>query len=66
MRWMVQDIAWKERSKGKRVRIGYGRVQIEGKWWKWDEEEKEKLKSEERVEWIDRGDNKNTEAMEEG
>jgi len=32
-----------EERKGKRVWIGYGKIRIEGQWWRWDEEE-ERLK----------------------
>jgi len=37
MRWKLEEIARKEEEKGKQVWIGYGRIRIEGQWWKWDE-----------------------------
>lgn len=48
MRWKVKEIARQEREKGKRMWIGYGKIHIDGKWWKWDEEE-EVLKNNEGV-----------------
>jgi len=41
-------MARREEGKGRRVRIGYGGLQIDGKWWKWSEEE-EVLKNEGEV-----------------
>lgn len=40
MRWSLREIARQERMKGGRVWVGYGKIQIEGVWWRWDEEEK--------------------------
>lgn len=37
IKWRVNQIAWKVREEGKRVRIGQGKVWIEGEWWVWDE-----------------------------
>ncbi|XP_071578691.1 uncharacterized protein [Temnothorax nylanderi] len=37
IKWRVNQIAWKARGEGKRVRIGQGKVWIEGEWWMWDE-----------------------------
>lgn len=34
----IEKIAAKERIRGSRVWIRYGRIEIDGKWWKWDEE----------------------------
>ncbi|KMQ84348.1 hypothetical protein RF55_17915 [Lasius niger] len=45
VRWKLREIARKEKGEGRRVRMGNGRLQIDGKWWKWNEEE-EVLKSE--------------------
>ncbi|XP_070168832.1 uncharacterized protein PF3D7_1120000-like [Polyergus mexicanus] len=45
VRWRLREIARKEEGEGRRVRIGNGGLQIDGKWWKWNEEE-EVLKSE--------------------
>jgi len=39
MRWNLEQIARKEMGKGRRVWIGYGKIKIDEKWWKWDEEE---------------------------
>lgn len=39
MRWKIEEIAGEERKKGKTVWVGYGKIQKEGKSWKWDEEE---------------------------
>lgn len=38
MKWKVEEIA-EERRKGNRVWTGYGKIRINEKWWKWDEEE---------------------------
>ncbi|EFN83458.1 vicilin-like seed storage protein At2g18540 [Harpegnathos saltator] len=46
MRWNLKEIAREERGKGKNVWVKYGRIQIRGKWWKWDEKE-EKLRDNE-------------------
>ncbi|KMQ88498.1 hypothetical protein RF55_12004 [Lasius niger] len=39
MKWKLEDIARQEREKGKRVWTSYGKLQIEVKWWFWDEKE---------------------------
>lgn len=39
LRW----VAYEERRKGKRAEVGSGGIWIEGRWYRWDEEE-EKLK----------------------
>jgi len=39
MRWRLEEIAREEEGKGRKVRIGYGKIRIEEKWWRWDEEE---------------------------
>lgn len=46
MRWRLEEIARKEESAGRKVRIGYGRIRIGNTWWRWDEEE-EVLRDEE-------------------
>lgn len=43
IKWKLRQIAEEETRKGKRVTVRYGRIWIEGKWWKWDEE-REQLK----------------------
>lgn len=45
VRWRLREIARKEEGEGRKVRMGNGGLQIDGKWWKWNEEE-EVLKSE--------------------
>ena len=37
MRWRLEEIARMEEEKGNRVRIGYGRIRINDRWWRWDE-----------------------------
>lgn len=44
MRWNLERIAREEEGKGREVWIGYGKIRINGQWWKWDEE-KETLKN---------------------
>lgn len=39
MRWNLEDIARREMGEGKRVWVNYRKIQIEGKWWRWEEEE---------------------------
>jgi hypothetical protein len=39
----VRKVAGEERDRGKRVKIGYRKIQINGEWFIWDERE-EKLK----------------------
>ncbi|KAL6416393.1 hypothetical protein ACFW04_011573 [Cataglyphis niger] len=39
MRWSLERIAKEEEKKGRKVWIGYGKIRIDEKWWKWDEEE---------------------------
>lgn len=39
MRWNLEDKARKEMGEGKRVWVNYRKIQIEGKWWRWEEEE---------------------------
>lgn len=41
MKWSMEGITRREREKGKRVWIKYGKMAVEGKWWRWDEEKKE-------------------------
>lgn len=38
VRWKVTQVARKEQGEGRKVRIGQGRIWIEGEWWMWDEE----------------------------
>jgi hypothetical protein len=39
----LREVAREERDRGKRVKIGYRKIQINGEWFIWDESE-EKLK----------------------
>jgi len=39
MRWRLEELAREEERKGRKVRIGYGKIKIEENWWRWDEEE---------------------------
>lgn len=39
MKWNLEKIAREEKGKGREVWIGYGKIRIDGQWWKWDEEE---------------------------
>lgn len=40
MKWNIENVVWRERGKGRRVWISYGKIQIEGEWWVWDEVER--------------------------
>lgn len=51
MRWNLKEIANQERRPGKRVRVGYGKIQIKGTWWKWNEEEEKLSNWQEKVGW---------------
>ncbi|XP_011858385.1 PREDICTED: golgin subfamily A member 6-like protein 22 [Vollenhovia emeryi] len=57
MKWKMEEAARNERENGKRVWLRYGRIQIEGKWWRWDEEE-EVLKDEEGRIWKEKETNR--------
>lgn len=46
--WNIHKIAREERGKGKRVWVGFGRMTINDKWWKWDKDE-EVIKDERSV-----------------
>ncbi|KAL6421075.1 hypothetical protein ACFW04_013599 [Cataglyphis niger] len=37
MRWSLEGIAREEEKKGRKVWIGYGKIRIDEKWWRWDE-----------------------------
>jgi len=54
MRWNLEDIARQERGNDKRVRVGYGKMQIEGKG-KWEEDE-EILRDNEGKVWKKKGE----------
>ncbi|XP_011883569.1 PREDICTED: uncharacterized protein PF11_0207-like [Vollenhovia emeryi] len=54
MRWQLEEIARKEKENGRRVWLRYGRIQIEGKWWRWDEDE-EVIKDGEGTIWKEKG-----------
>lgn len=55
MKWSMEGIAGREREKEKRVWVKYGRMLIEGKWWRWDKEE-ENLKDEKGRIWREQGE----------
>lgn len=38
---MKEEIAREEEGKGRKVWVGYGKIRIDEKWWRWDEEEEE-------------------------
>ena len=38
MQWQLRAIGEEEERKGKRVRVKYGKIEIEGKTWFWDEQ----------------------------
>lgn len=38
MKWVLEEIARQERNKGKSVWIRYGKIQIDGIWWRWEED----------------------------
>lgn len=38
IRWKIMQVAKNEQEEGRKVRIGQGRLWIDGKWWTWDEE----------------------------
>lgn len=65
MRWNLEEVARREREKGKRVRVSYGKIQIEGKWWKWEEEE-ERLRDNEGLIWKEQGEEKEREKEKKG
>jgi len=39
MEWRIKEITRLERGREKRIWISYGRIQIEERWWRWDESE---------------------------
>ncbi|KMQ81907.1 hypothetical protein RF55_24803 [Lasius niger] len=55
MRRNLEKIAWGERGRNKRVWVGYGKIQIDGKWWRWEEEE-ERLRDDEGKIWREQGE----------
>ncbi|EFN77435.1 hypothetical protein EAI_11094 [Harpegnathos saltator] len=57
MRWRIENIAREERGTGTNVWVKYRRIRIDGKWWRWNEEE-DKLKGEEERIWGEKGEGK--------
>ncbi|EFN89266.1 hypothetical protein EAI_04509 [Harpegnathos saltator] len=49
MRWKLEEIAREERERGKSIWGKYGKIQIDGKWWRCNEEEEELRDSEGRT-----------------
>jgi len=41
MQWNLEKIAWEERKKGKTAWVKYGRIWMNERWWRWNEEEEE-------------------------
>jgi len=39
MRWRLEKIARRELEGGRKVWIGYGKIKIDDKWWRWNEDE---------------------------
>lgn len=50
MTWNLKEVARKEEREGKRMWIGYGKIRINDKWWRWVEQEGEMLRDERRSE----------------
>jgi hypothetical protein len=40
----LRELAREERNRGKRIKIGYRKIQINGEWFRWDDEREENLK----------------------
>lgn len=38
MRWRLEKIARVEEGKGRKVWVDYGKIRIDEKWWRWNEE----------------------------
>jgi len=55
MEWRLKEIARIERGKGRRVWVSYGKIQIEGKLWRWDEGSQTIKDNESRV-WENQGE----------
>jgi len=53
--WRLKEIARLEREKGRRVWVSYGKIQIEGKLWRWDEG-MQTIRDNEGKAWEDRGE----------
>lgn len=53
----MESIAWREKERNKRVWVGYGKIQIDGKWWRWEKEE-ERLRDEEGRIWREQRETK--------
>ncbi|XP_025265737.1 golgin subfamily A member 6-like protein 2 [Camponotus floridanus] len=39
IQWNLDKIAWEERKKGKKAWVKYGKIWMNEKWWRWNEEE---------------------------
>lgn len=39
IKWKLEEIARKEEREGKQVWVGYGKIRINERWWKWNEEQ---------------------------
>jgi len=58
VRWKIRQIAIKEETKEKMVRIGQEGLWVEGKWWGWDKERGEITDMEGRSGEKERGEQK--------
>ena len=38
MQWRLERLAWNERRSGRKALVRYGKIWLEEKWWRWDEE----------------------------
>lgn len=54
IKWKLGEIAREEKAKGRRVLVRYGRINIEGRWWKWGERE-ERLVNGKGKNWMEEG-----------
>lgn len=41
MQWNLEKIAWEERKKGKTAWVKYGKIWMNERWWRWNEEREE-------------------------
>ncbi|EFN78282.1 hypothetical protein EAI_06236 [Harpegnathos saltator] len=53
MRWRLEEIAREERGRGKNVWVKYEKIRIDGRWWRWSEED-DKLRDEKGGIWGER------------
>ena len=46
IQWNLEKIAWEERKKGKTVWVKYGKIWMNERWWRWNEEREELVEGE--------------------